>query len=751
MTGPVGQTPAAATSNVLSNRVPPLAATLDGGRHQSGDVPPNARAGRTAAAFLLSFPNLKTQRAYRGDLSSFFRWCAAHQDDARRPLDPLQSRRTHLDIYFRQLAEMPTPEGRRRAPSSVRRAQACLSSFFAFALDEDVIDRSPASRVRRPGGTPAQPPAGLTFEELAALLEAAERHNTRSACLLTLLALNGLRLDEALSRDIEHLDVDGGRRVLWLHRKGGDSDRAPLAAETAATLDRYVGDRTAGPLLVTRTGRRLDPSNVRRLLRRLARDAAIAAPDRVHPHLLRHTWVTLALAEGAEITDVQDGAGHADPRTTQGYNSGRHRLDRHPTYLIAARLRRDVPPPPRRLNVPYKWLPYAYECIETRSRRRYAGGMRTRDSRQVARSDRRQVRSYPQGPLSRSPVHARPLAVMAAAFISIAAVVPLIADQQAVVGAAHTSATPSPALRMAMSYPTATPEGAMHTPSGSSPTTDTAGPTQKSMDCSSATPGRRAAHTPGGPTSGGPTSAPAPTASPRAGGDAHAPGDVIDLAGWYLTLPTGEPGRPDTVENPTLAAYSSSAFRLGADRKSVVFTADAGGVTTKNSDYPRAELREMDGSKKAAWTNTTGSHVLEVCEAVTKVPPVKPEVVAAQIHDAHNDVLEIRLEGKRLTAQSHGGKDVAELDPAYRLGTPYLLKLVAADSHVQVFYDGAQKADLALRGDGWYFKTGSYVQSNEAHGEAPDAAGEVAISSLAVHHSTGIGSSNRPSSLFPRD
>jgi len=60
----------------------------------------------------------------------------------------------------------------------------------------------------------------------------------------------------------------------------------------------------------------------------------------ITPHSLRHTFITETLAAGSPLQDVQDAAGHADPRTTRGYDHSRHNLDRHPTYLLAAHLQR---------------------------------------------------------------------------------------------------------------------------------------------------------------------------------------------------------------------------------------------------------------------------------------------------------------------------------------------------------------------------------------------------------------------------
>jgi Alginate lyase len=220
-----------------------------------------------------------------------------------------------------------------------------------------------------------------------------------------------------------------------------------------------------------------------------------------------------------------------------------------------------------------------------------------------------------------------------------------------------------------------------------------------------------------------------------AAGTARYPGDLLDLRNWYLTLPTGEKGRPDTVEQPQLATYSSSWFGLDDARDGVVFTANAGGVTTKNSAYPRSELREMNGSEKAAWSNSTGTHILELRQAVLAVPPAKPHVVTAQIHDGSDDVMEVRLEGERLIAQYDDGNENITIDPAYVLGTPYNLRIVAAAGRIDVFYNGERKAEINRSGTQWYYKTGSYLQSNPEKGDRSDAVARVVLYSVRVTHS----------------
>ena len=229
------------------------------------------------------------------------------------------------------------------------------------------------------------------------------------------------------------------------------------------------------------------------------------------------------------------------------------------------------------------------------------------------------------------------------------------------------------------------------------------------------------------------TDTPSP-AVPATKAPARLPGDLIDLADWYLTLPTGTPGDPDTVTNPDLAKFTNAFFTLNDARDGVVFSAHGDGVTTKNSHYPRSELREMNGREKAAWSNTSGRHTLDVCEAITQVPSAKPEVVAAQIHDDKDDVLQIRLEGQKLMVQYDDGKSEQVLDPAYQLGSPYHVRIIAADSTVEVLYNGEKKAELPLTGSGWYWKVGAYVQANADTGDAKST-GAVTVYALQVDHS----------------
>jgi poly(beta-D-mannuronate) lyase len=215
------------------------------------------------------------------------------------------------------------------------------------------------------------------------------------------------------------------------------------------------------------------------------------------------------------------------------------------------------------------------------------------------------------------------------------------------------------------------------------------------------------------------------------------PSSILNLTNWYVGIPvdTSHAGSPDIIRQPELNGYiNDDWFHANAAGDGVVFDVNAGGFTTSGSDYPRTELREMNGSANAAWDSTVGTNTMQVTEAITEVTPVKPDMVSAQIHDTESDVVEIKLVSGTLSAYWNDGKTKATLQANYVLGTVFTVKLVATSAGVQVIYNGDLMATVPATGSGWYFKSGAYLQSNVAKGDAPNAMGEVIIYDLSVTH-----------------
>lgn len=138
----------------------------------------------------------------------------------------------------------------------------------------------------------------------------------------------GLRIFEATGSNIEDLGEEHGHRVLRVRGKGGKVVLVPLPPAVGRAIERSIDERPAGPILVSSRGTRMDRNCATRRLRRLAEQAGVTLP-RMHPHMLRHTFVTTMLDAGVDLRDVQIAARHADPRTTMRYDRARKNLDRH--------------------------------------------------------------------------------------------------------------------------------------------------------------------------------------------------------------------------------------------------------------------------------------------------------------------------------------------------------------------------------------------------------------------------------------
>jgi integrase len=151
--------------------------------------------------------------------------------------------------------------------------------------------------------------------------------------LAVLLGLNGLRVSEACSADIENLGFERGRRTLRIVGKGNKPAVIPLVPRTARTIDLAIGERTSGPILLRQDGSRLDRRTAHRWVRSVAKRAGIGA---VHPHMLRAAFIMCALEAGVPLRDVQIAARHADPRTTTIYDHRHQSFDRHAAYVVVA-------------------------------------------------------------------------------------------------------------------------------------------------------------------------------------------------------------------------------------------------------------------------------------------------------------------------------------------------------------------------------------------------------------------------------
>jgi integrase/recombinase XerD len=253
------------------------------------------------AGFLAGYRGL-TREAYALDLRQFSTWCRS------RSLGLFAVRRADIESFARDL------EVRGRARATVTRRLCTIAGFYRYAVEEELLEHSPAAHVRRPRVDYESHAVALDRNELGALLVAAGLGSATEHALISLLALNGLRVSEATGADIEQLGLQRVHRTLTITRKGGKVVNIPLAPRTARAIDLAIGERTEGPVFLAADGRRLDRHGAGRIVRKIARRAGIGKA--VTPHTLRHAFITAALDAGVPLRDVQEAASHADPRTT---------------------------------------------------------------------------------------------------------------------------------------------------------------------------------------------------------------------------------------------------------------------------------------------------------------------------------------------------------------------------------------------------------------------------------------------------
>ena len=286
------------------------------------DLDPVRQEVRKAIAGFLAGYSGATMTAYHLDLRQWVAWLDTGH------IAVFDAERAHIELYARW------SETQGLAPATIGRRLSTICGFYTYCTQERLIDHNPAAHVRRPKQNYESSTLGLDRNELGAFLVQAGLCGGRDHALACLLALNGLRISEALGADIDDLDQNRGHRTLFVHRKGGKTATIPLAPRTARTLDLYIDERVAGPIFMNHDlTRRLDRHAASRIVKRLAKAAGI--DKRISPHSLRHSFITAALDAGVPLRDVQEAASHADPRTTMRYDRGRGSLDRHPTYIVA--------------------------------------------------------------------------------------------------------------------------------------------------------------------------------------------------------------------------------------------------------------------------------------------------------------------------------------------------------------------------------------------------------------------------------
>jgi integrase/recombinase XerD len=287
--------------------------------------------------FLLALGAARSPRtvdAYRRDL-------AALSSFTGRPVAEVK-----VEDLERWVAEMRAAG---LAPSTIARRVSAVRSYFRHLVLIGRCDENPAASLQLPR-RPRKLPRALSPSETERLIEAASGSTPRASrdrALVELLYGAGLRVSEAVGLEKSAVDLD--ERVVLVYGKGGKERLVPLGRPAAEAARRYLAlgrphlDRRYRPeLFLNARGGPLTRAGAFLVLRKLAARAGLE-PERVHPHLLRHSFATHLLEGGADLRSVQEMLGHADLGTTERYTHVSDRRRREVYFSAHPHARRKKP------------------------------------------------------------------------------------------------------------------------------------------------------------------------------------------------------------------------------------------------------------------------------------------------------------------------------------------------------------------------------------------------------------------------
>lgn len=290
----------------------------------------------------------------------WFRWCASQN------LDPLTVRASHTKAWLAALTEAGA------AVSTCDKMLGAVRALYDHLVAEDLVDTNPAAvnrkRLGLAPGTSVSSTITLTHAEVAALYHFAGRlprqrelDKLRARAVVALFT-TGLRVSELCDLDRVDLHHNRGHRAVRVHGKGAKDRIVYLPVAVATAVDDYLtaldatnsspnspgttsptlrrtSPKSRSPLLLNRSGRRCTRQAIWELLRRIARaidPEAKGLAATLHPHALRHYYVTTAIQDGAQQADVAVDVGHASVDTTRHiYNSAAPDPNRSAANLVA--------------------------------------------------------------------------------------------------------------------------------------------------------------------------------------------------------------------------------------------------------------------------------------------------------------------------------------------------------------------------------------------------------------------------------
>ncbi|NYE58677.1 site-specific tyrosine recombinase XerD [Carboxydothermus ferrireducens] len=253
--------------------------------------------------------SLNTLLSYRRDLEKFVSFLE------KRNISIIDATSKDIKLYLQDLA-------RELKPASVARNLAAIRSFYKYLLREKIVGENPALDVDGPK-LGLKLPEILSYEEIDLLLKAPDLstwEGVRDRAMLELLYATGLRVSELVNLELPNLYLD--ERYVKILGKGAKMRIVPFGEVAAHYLNQYLALRAKRKsnslkLFITRKGSGFTRQGFWKMLKRYGQKAGIV--KNLTPHLIRHSFATHLLENGADLRIVQELLGHSFIETTQIY------------------------------------------------------------------------------------------------------------------------------------------------------------------------------------------------------------------------------------------------------------------------------------------------------------------------------------------------------------------------------------------------------------------------------------------------
>ncbi len=255
------------------------------------------------------------QLSTRRSLTEFAEWCAQARGltNAREVKQPLISE--YLGVRKRSGL----------AASSIKLIVVALKIFFRFLAGNGLLTRDPTEALTLPRIERYLPETlnELQVEQLIESVDTKQPRGLRDRAMIELLYASGLRVSELANARLENFDTN--ERILRVTGKGNKTRLVPVGQKACAAMASYISTerpkmvkrRTGSEIFLSMRGTKLTTTRIWQIVKECARRSGLET--NIYPHLLRHSFATHLLSNGADLRIIQEMLGHADISTTQVY------------------------------------------------------------------------------------------------------------------------------------------------------------------------------------------------------------------------------------------------------------------------------------------------------------------------------------------------------------------------------------------------------------------------------------------------